>query len=206
MAAKMLRRRRTQRDRPALGRKLDAGCTRAAKAERHRNLEPPSAEFICALAAGIGAQADFGDRRIERDLDHRSGGCGAAYSWHGSSRSRLNRFVRRSAGNDRAAGLDPFVEFVLEDAATVLPRQADLDFALIDCEKEDYAASSTCCGCARAALVVADNIISHDLKDYVAHVRARRERSRIITLAIGKGLEVTRLVRHKPSAFAALLY
>jgi predicted O-methyltransferase YrrM len=39
-------------------------------------------------------------------------------------------------------------------------------------------------------VVVADNILSHGLTDYVAHVRSRGG-VESVTLAIGKGLEVT---------------
>jgi hypothetical protein len=41
-------------------------------------------------------------------------------------------------------------------------------------------------------MLVADNVISHSLTNYVAHVRARPG-VESITLPIGKGLEVTRL-------------
>ena len=43
-------------------------------------------------------------------------------------------------------------------------------------------------------IVVADNIISHSLSGYVGHVRGRAG-VESITLAIGKGLEVTRVPR-----------
>ena len=46
---------------------------------------------------------------------------------------------------------------------------------------------------AAGAVVVADNILSHDLRAYVAHVRARPG-TESITLPVGKGLEVTRVV------------
>ena len=41
------------------------------------------------------------------------------------------------------------------------------------------------------AIVVADNILSHDLAEYVAHVRALPG-AESITLPVGKGLEITR--------------
>jgi predicted O-methyltransferase YrrM len=41
-------------------------------------------------------------------------------------------------------------------------------------------------------VVVADNILSHQLGDYVAHVRSKKN-VESITLPIGKGLEVTRI-------------
>ena len=37
-------------------RKVRQDALNLPQAERHRNLEPPSAEFICALAAGVGAK------------------------------------------------------------------------------------------------------------------------------------------------------
>jgi predicted O-methyltransferase YrrM len=42
-------------------------------------------------------------------------------------------------------------------------------------------------------VVVADNIVSHGLAEYVAHVRARSG-VESVTLPVGKGLEVTRFV------------
>ena len=44
----------------------------------------------------------------------------------------------------------------------------------------------------RPAVVVADNILSHDLSDYVRHVRSRPG-AESMTLPIGKGLEITRI-------------
>ena len=37
-------------------RKLEQDAAGLSQEQRHRNLEPPSAEFLCALASGIGAQ------------------------------------------------------------------------------------------------------------------------------------------------------
>src|SRR5438046_1095589 len=37
-------------------RKLEQDSNRLPKHQRHRNLEPQSAEFLCTLAAGIGAK------------------------------------------------------------------------------------------------------------------------------------------------------
>ena len=90
--------------------------------------------------------------------------------------------------------LDQHVEFVLADAATILHRHTDLDFALIDCEKEDYIRFFDLLGMRHCGIVLADNIISHGLTDYVAHVRSRPD-VESITLPIGKGLELTRFLR-----------
>lgn len=160
--------------------------------ERHRNLEPASAEFICTLAAGIQAK-----RLVE------IGGS------TGLSTIALAAAARRTGGRltsfeivpERQAesretlarlGLDRFVEFVPRDAAEVLPSLEPLDFVLIDCEKDDYIRFFDMAPLARPAVVVADNIISHDLRDYVAHV-CSLPGVESITLPIGKGLEVTRV-------------
>jgi predicted O-methyltransferase YrrM len=44
----------------------------------------------------------------------------------------------------------------------------------------------------KGGVIVADNIISHSLSGYVAHVR-RRPGAESITLTIGQGMEVTRV-------------
>jgi predicted O-methyltransferase YrrM len=160
--------------------------------ERHRNLEPPSAEFICALAAGIGA------RRIV-EIGGSSGLSTIALA--AAARHTGGRLVSIEIEPSRQAQaretlsrlkLDAYVEFVLADAATVLPRYLEIDLALIDCEKEDYIRFFDLLGMRNGAVVVADNIISHGLTDYVAHVRGRPG-VESITLPVGKGLEVTRV-------------
>jgi len=89
-------------------------------------------------------------------------------------------------------GLDKNVEFVLGDAAAVIPNESDLDFAFIDCEKEDYIRFFDMLRMRKGGIIVADNIISHSLSGYVAHVR-KRPGAESITLTIGQGLEVTRV-------------
>ena len=91
-------------------------------------------------------------------------------------------------------GLTELVEFVLGDAAEVLPTLEDFSFVLIDCEKEDYIRFFDDLSLAPGSVVVADNIVSHDLRAYVDHVRGQPGLESI-TLPIGKGLEVTRKVR-----------
>ncbi len=102
--------------------------------------------------------------------------------------------LRQQDAHETLSRLDlaQHVDFILADAATVLPRHGDLDFALIDCEKEDYMSFFDTLRMRPGGIIVADNIISHSLYDYVAHVRARAG-AESITLEIGKGLEVTRV-------------
>ena len=57
---------------------------------------------------------------------------------------------------------------------------------------DDYARFLSLLRLAPGAVVVADNILSHGIADYVAAVRGRPG-AESVTLPIGKGLEVTRL-------------
>jgi predicted O-methyltransferase YrrM len=67
----------------------------------------------------------------------------------------------------------------------------------IDCEKDDYVRFLGLLKLSPGAVVVADNILSHDLSEYVAAVRAYPG-VESVTLPIGKGLEVSRFVSGSP--------
>ena len=163
------------------------------QSERHRNLEPPSAEFICALAAGIQA----------RRLLEVGGSSGlSTIALAAAARETGGRLVsievepaRQALARQRLAGLglSERVDFVLADAGHVLPQYDELDFVLIDCEKDDYERFLSLLRLAPGAVVVADNILSHSLGQYVSAVR-RYPGVESVTLAIGKGLEVSRFV------------
>jgi predicted O-methyltransferase YrrM len=172
-------------------RKLDQDRKGLPQAERHRNLEPPSAEFLCALAAGVGA------RRIV-EIGGSSGISTIALA--AAARGTEGRLTSIEIESSRQAEsretimrlrLDKFVDYVCDDARNILPTLGEVDFALIDCEKEDYMLFFDLLKIAPGGIVVADNIVSHSLSDYVAHVRSRPG-VESITLPIGKGLEVTR--------------
>jgi predicted O-methyltransferase YrrM len=172
-------------------RKLRQDELNLPQAERHRNLEPPSAEFICSLAAGIGA------KRI-LEIGGSSGLstialAAAARQVSGRVISFEKEPTRQAEARQTITSLDlaHFVEFVLGDAGSALERVGEFDFVLIDCEKEDYIRFFDMLRLPAGGIVVADNIISHSLTDYVAHVRSRPE-VESQTLPVGKGLEVTR--------------
>ena len=173
--------------------KLSQDARGLPQSERHRNLEPPSAEFICALAAGI---------RARRLLEVGGSSGLSTIALAAAARETGGRLVsievepaRQALARQRLAGLglSERVDFVLADAGHVLPRYDDLDFVLIDCEKEDYERFLSLLRLARGAVVVADNILSHNLGQYVSAVRAYPG-VESLTLAIGKGLEVSRFV------------
>lgn len=173
-------------------RKLEQDASGVPQSLRRRNLEPPSAEFLCALAAGVRAK-----RMIE--IGGSSGISTIALA--AAARHTGGRLLsieiepgRQDEARDTLArlGLGSFVDFVLADAAQVLPSQSAFDLALIDCEKEDYIRFFDMLPMRPGGIIVADNIISHSLAGYVEHVR-RRPGVESITLSIGKGLEVTRV-------------
>jgi predicted O-methyltransferase YrrM len=159
--------------------------------QRHRNLEPTSAEFVCALAAGTGAQ-----RLLEI-----GGSTGlSTIALAAAARHTGGRLVsieiepkRQYLAVSRLAdlGLSDRVDFVLADAGDVLAQYDALDFVLVDCEKDDYERFLAQLRLAAGAMVVADNILSHGLTSYVAAVRAYPG-VESMTLPIGKGLEVSR--------------
>ena len=173
-------------------RKLQQDVQGIPQPERHRNLEPVSAEFLHALAIGIEAK-----RLLE------IGGSSGISTIALASAARLTggrlvsierEPVRQSEARQTIGrlGLDQSVDFVLGDAAAVIPNEAGLDLAFIDCEKEDYIPFFDSLRMRRAGVIVADNIISHSMSYYVEHVR-KRPGAESITLGIGQGLEVTRV-------------
>ena len=103
--------------------------------------------------------------------------------------------ARQAESKEILARLDlaRFVDYRLADAAEVLPSLPAQDLALIDCEKDDYIRFFEMLRMAPSGIVVADNIVSHGLTDYVAHVRAKKG-VESITLHVGKGLEITRVL------------
>jgi predicted O-methyltransferase YrrM len=162
------------------------------QAQRCRNLEPDSAEFICALAAGCGATSIL-------EIGGSSGISTIALA--AAARRTDGRLVSieieptRQAESRRTLvdlGLADRVDYVVADAGDVLDRYVGLQFVLIDCEKDDYIRFFDRLQLAPGAVVVADNILSHDLTDYVRHVRARPG-VESVTLPVGKGLEVSRI-------------
>jgi predicted O-methyltransferase YrrM len=177
--------------------KLSQDARGLPRAERHRSLEPPSAEFICALAAGCGA------RRL-LEIGGSSGLSTIALA--AAARQAGGRLIsieieagRQELGRRRLKelGLGDYVEFVLADAGQVLGQYEGLEFVLIDCEKEDYQRFLGLLKLSPGAVVVADNIVSHGLRQYVEAVRGYPG-VESVTLPIGKGLEVSRFVNGSP--------
>ncbi|HET9087956.1 MAG TPA: DUF1442 domain-containing protein [Acidobacteriaceae bacterium] len=161
------------------------------ESERHRNLAPASAEFIHALAVGLGAKnlLEIGGSSGISTIALAS----AAQQTGGGLVSIEIEPGRQAESKETMArlGLEPFVDFRLGDAAEVLPTLTGFDFVLIDCEKPDYIRFFDMLRLASDGTVVADNILSHNLAAYVAHVRSQAG-VESMTLPVGQGLEITR--------------
>ena len=174
--------------------KLSQDARGVSQRERHRNLEPVSAEFICALAAGCGARrlleigGSSGLSTIALAAAARATGGRLTSIEIESSRQQV------AVARLRALDLERYVDFIHADAGTVLVQYEGLEFVLIDCEKDDYVRFLAMLRLAPGAVVVADNILSHDLHEYVSAVR-RYTGVDSVTLPIGKGLELSRFTQ-----------
>lgn len=173
-------------------RKLEQDSADIPFSERHRNLAPESAEFLFALVAGIGAKniLEIGGSSGISTIALAA----AAQQTQGKLISCEIEPARQAESKRTIArlGLSEFVDFRLGDAAETLPKLSDLEFVLIDCEKRDYIRFFDMLRMRPGSIVVADNIISHQLNEYVAHVRSRHGISSV-TLSIGQGLELSRV-------------
>jgi predicted O-methyltransferase YrrM len=160
--------------------------------ERHRNLSPASAEFLSTLVSGVGAKkiVEIGGSSGISTIALAA----AAQLTQGRLVSLEIEPVRQAESRQTIArlGLGDFVDFHLGDAAETLPHLNDLDFVLIDCEKHDYIRFFDMLRMQPGGIVVADNILSHQLKDYVAHVRSQPG-AKSVTLPVGQGLELSRV-------------
>ena len=93
--------------------------------------------------------------------------------------------------NLAAAGLDAVARVIAGDAgATVASLSGHFDFVFIDAEKDDYVDHlKAVAGRVRpGGLILADNVISHDLSAYQTALRARSD-VETVTIPIGRGVE-----------------
>jgi caffeoyl-CoA O-methyltransferase len=95
--------------------------------------------------------------------------------------------------NLAAAGLDAVAQVVAGDARTTVANLSGLfDLVFIDAEKDDYVDHlKAVADCVRpGGLILADNVISHDVSAYQAAVRARSDLE-TVTVPIDRGVEFT---------------
>jgi predicted O-methyltransferase YrrM len=96
-------------------------------------------------------------------------------------------------GNLAAAGLDAVARVVAGDArTTVTGLPGSFDVVFIDAEKDDYVdhLEAVVDRVRIGGLILADNVISHDVSAYQAAVRARGDLE-TVTIPINRGVEFT---------------
>lgn len=158
--------------------------------------EPHSTEFIAALAAGIEAKlmvevsSCAGPSTIALAVAARQTG-GRLICILSNSQALLDAMVAM-----KELGLSRNVEFIIGDAEDILPQYADIDFALIDCRKEQYVELFEVLQFnSRRAVVVADNLFDRKATAAYGKIIKNRPGASSITLPIGKGIEITKLSR-----------
>ena len=96
-------------------------------------------------------------------------------------------------GNLAAAGLDAVARVMAGDArSTVASLPGPFDLVFIDAEKDDYVDhfEAVVDRVRIGGLILADNVISHDLSAYQAVLRERSD-VETVTIPIGRGVEFT---------------
>ena len=161
--------------------------------QRTRNLERETGHWLRLLVLATGARAilEIGSSN------------GVSTLWLASAAAETGGHVtgtelipeRAAAANAHLAeaGLGRVATVLPGDAATTVAGLAGpFDLVFIDAEKDDYVAHfERVVGKVRnGGLVLADNVISHDLSAYQAMLRARPD-IETVTVPIGRGVEMS---------------
>jgi caffeoyl-CoA O-methyltransferase len=164
---------------------------------RSRAVRPTTGRFLFALVAP----------QVDCEVLEIGGSRGISTIWLGAAARHLGGRVvslehdpRKAEAwrrNIADAGLDPWCELIEGDALETLPALDDVfDLVFIDAEKDDY---ERLFALARekvepGALVVADNVLSHDLREYVA-ARQSDPTLSSVTVPLDSGLELSVVLR-----------
>ena len=161
--------------------------------QRTRNLERDTGRWLALLARAT-------DAREVLEIGSSNGvstiWLAAAAQHNGGRVTGTEILPERAADANRNladAGLDAVARVVAGDARTTaasLPGPFDIVF--IDAEKDDYVDHfQAVVGRVRlGGLILADNVISHDLSEYQAMLRSRSD-VETVTIPIGRGVEFT---------------
>ncbi|MGH2614861.1 MAG: O-methyltransferase [Thermomicrobiales bacterium] len=162
-------------------------------AQRTRNVDRDTGRWLALLVRATGA----------REILEIGSSNGVSTIWLASAaRENGGRVIGTEILPERAeqanrnlteAGLADSARVVAGDAretATTLPGPFDLVF--IDAEKNDYVdhVHAIIDRVRRGGLILADNVISHDLSTYQTTLRARHD-VETVTIPIGRGIEFT---------------
>ena len=173
---------------------------RAAKlpsAQRTRNVDRETGRFLNLVARSTGAR-----KILEIGSSNGLSTIWLALAAHeaGGTVVGTELLPERAAeanANLAEAGLGDVARVVPGDArSTVGTLEGRFDLVFIDAEKDDYVAHfQAVIDLVRpGALILADNVVSHDLSAYQAMLRARDD-AETVTLPLDRGLEYTIKVR-----------
>lgn len=154
-------------------------------------LEPASAEFISALAAGIKSrhtlQVGCGLSTLTLAAAARAtDGCLMSVHYEPEKQEVLRYFLKEM-------GLLEYVKFFTEDPSTFIPQREGLEFVLFSGQPERYIELFDLLKLKKGAIVVADNALDDTTNDYIRHVR-RQPGVDSSTLPLSRGIEVTKIV------------
>jgi caffeoyl-CoA O-methyltransferase len=160
---------------------------------RTRNVEPETGRWLALLVRATNA----------REVLEIGSSNGVSTIWLAAA-ARLNGgkvtgteiLPERAAEANRnlaAAGLDTIARVVVGDArATLASLPGPFDLVFIDAEKDGYVnyLEAVARRVQPDGLILADNVISHDLSAYQARLRSRSD-VETVTISIGRGVEFT---------------
>ena len=172
-----------------------AACLPAA--QRTRNVERETGHFLNLVARATGACAmlEIGSSNGVSTI-----WLGLAARATGGSVTGTELLPDRAAEANRnlaAAGLGDVARVLTGDARALVAGQVGpFDLVFVDAEKDDYVAHflAVVAKVRPGGLILADNVVSHDLAAYQAMLR-EREDVETVTVPIGRGVEYTLKVR-----------
>jgi caffeoyl-CoA O-methyltransferase len=161
--------------------------------QRTRNLERDTGRWLVLLARAT-------DAREVLEIGSSNGvstiWLAAAARLNGGKVTGTEILPERAADANRNladAGLDAVARVVAGDArTTVASLPGPFDIVFIDAEKDDYVDhfQAVADRVGPGGLILADNVISHDLSEYQAMLRSRSD-VETVTIPIGRGVEFT---------------
>lgn len=154
-------------------------------------LEPASAEFISALAAGINSrhtlQVGCGLSTLTLAAAARAtNSCLLSVHYEAEKQRVLQYFLKEMKLSDH-------VEFITEDPLIFIPQREGLEFVLLSGQPERYIELFDLLRLKKGAIVVADNALDDSTNDYIRHVR-RQPGVDSSTLPLSRGIEVTKII------------
>eukprot|EP00249_Psilotum_nudum_P001384 c13851_g1_i1 orf=1-561(-) len=151
-------------------------------------LEPSSAEFIAALAAGSNShsilQVGCGLSTIALAAAARATGT-CLLSVHTDKQKQ--EIVRHHVTH---LGLIDFVDFIMDEATEAISQREEFDFAVFTGDPKCYIRVFDLLKLKHGAIVIADNALHDCTNQYIKHVR-RQPGVESSSLPLGRGIEVT---------------